>query len=99
MLQCLWFYRYYYRQYLQYPPGSAIAISLAIDKRWDRKPQLFLSNNVLVINRVYKILAFNTVYPLSYLQIHPSRFRDPQLQVGENYSYVFNFETKHSINQ
>ena len=32
---------------------------------------------------------------LIYLNFHPledvSRYRDPQLQVGENYSYLFNF--------
>ena len=38
-------------------------------------------------------------YPakLIYLNFHPlevaSRYRDPQLQVGENYSYLFNLRT------
>ena len=34
---------------------------------------------------------------LIYLNFHPlevvSRYRDPQLQVGENYSYLFNLST------
>ena len=40
-------------------------------------------------------------YPtnLIYLNFHPlkivARYSDPQLQVGENYSYLFNYETKH----
>ena len=42
-----------------------------------------------------------SVYPfpaeLIYLNFHPlevvSRYRDPQLQVGENYSHLFNMDT------
>ena len=34
---------------------------------------------------------------LSYLNFHPlkvvSRYREPQLQVGENYSYLFNLRS------
>ena len=37
------------------------------------------------------------VIRLSYLNFHPleavARYRDPQLQVGENYSYLFNFSS------
>ena len=32
-----------------------------------------------------------TIHPLKFL----SRYRDPQLHVGENYTYLFNFRPKH----
>ena len=44
---------------------------------------------------IYSGLGFNS-YPaeLIYLNFHPlevvSRYRDPQLQVSENYAYLFN---------
>ena len=54
-----------------------------------------IKNKHLRTNRRGLIL----IYPaeLIYLNFHPlevvSRYRDPQLQVSENYSYLFNFST------
>ena len=49
---------------------------------------------------VWKLTAHLDPYPakLIYLNFQPlevvSRYRDPQLQVAENYSYLFNFITE-----
>ena len=41
-------------------------------------------------------IQWDCSYPLCHLHFQPlevvSRYRDPQLQVGENYSYLFKFK-------
>ena len=50
-------------------------------------------NNVQVFSLIHKKL-FKSLNKLRNLNFHPlevvSRYRYPQLQVGENYSYLFN---------
>ena len=54
---------------------------------------IFTRDNVAYARRmtIYQSL---TLFSLLYLNFHRlevvSRYRDPQLQVGENYSYLFN---------
>ena len=51
---------------------------------------------ISVYDLLYNVLNVLNPYPakLIYLNFHPleivSRYRDPQLQVAENYSYLFN---------
>ena len=70
---------------------------LRVDNEWEvytssRKKHAFLS---LDESFVVKFRISPLVVMLSNSSFHPledvSRYRDPQLQVGENYSYVFNF--------
>ena len=41
---------------------------------------------MLALEHVEVLICFLNVYPLEFV----SRYRDPQLQVGENYSYMLN---------
>ena len=55
-------------------------------------------------NQSLGIINFFNLYPLSYLFLifHPlevvSRYRDPQFQVGENYSCLFNLRPNICLN-
>ena len=55
---------------------------------------LFYANFSALITRSDSLPA-----ELPHLNVRPlevmSRYREQQLQLGENYAYLFNFETKH----